>query len=368
MPSLPRALQTRRAVRRAFTLVELLVVIAIIGILVALLLPAIQAAREAARRVSCQNNVKNLALAVLNFEVAKRALPPACYTPPNNGELWSKGELIEGDLSWIVQILPQLEEQALYDKFNLKKIIGNSGSTLPVQDLVAQGNPQQAQPSLLLCPSDTAIGRTYFNGGDAIVPSIRFGKGNYAAYVSAEHVRNMRIFPAAFINEPQKLSRITDGTSHTLMVAEVRTRDVENDPRGVWAAAWAGGSILGFDMHSKAPYSDVTDAYQARSPYSPFVYGGTNPGLVPNAPATWGNADYIRVCPFSEQAGLEGMPCVKQQPTRQSAAARSSHTGGVNASHVDGSVIFIGDDIEQHLMARMVCGYDGEGLIEGVKP
>jgi type II secretory pathway pseudopilin PulG len=353
-----------------------LVVIAIIGILVALLLPAIQAAREAARRISCQNNVKNLTLAVLNYENAKKALPPACYTPPNNGELWSNGSNFEADLSWIVQVLPQLEEQALADRFDLKKlIVAVPGNPLPAQDLSLKQNPQEAQPQVLLCPSDTAQGRSFFNGGDAMFPGIRFGKGNYAAYVSAEHTRSMRIFPAALINEPTKLGKISDGTSHTLLVSEVRTRDLENDPRGVWAAAWSGGSILSFDMHSKGQCDtqpddckDVQTHYRPRSPYEPFVYGGSNPGLVPNAPATWGNIDWIRNCPFGEQAALDGMPCQKQTNVRQSSASRSSHTGGVNASHIDGSVIFIANDIEQHLMARMVCGYDGQGLVEGELP
>jgi prepilin-type N-terminal cleavage/methylation domain-containing protein len=369
----PCACLTRRAQSRAFTLVELLVVIAIIGILVALLLPAIQAAREAARRISCSNNVKNLTLAVLNYENSRKALPPACYTPPNNGELWGSGEDFEADLSWIVQVLPQLEEQALADRFDTKKLLAaNPGSPLPVQDLAAKSNPQEAQPRVLLCPSDTALGRTYFNGGDPLVPNIRFGKGNYAAYVSAEHMRSMRIFPAAMINEPTKLSRLSDGTSKTLMVAEIRTRDLENDPRGVWAAAWAGGSMLAYDMHSKATgcgnnesCKDVNEGFKVKSPYSPFVYGGTNPGLVPNAPASWGNIDWIRQCPFGAAAAVEGMPCTNQSPVRQTAAARSSHTGGVNASHVDGSVIFINNDIEQHLMARMVCGYEGQSEVEG---
>src|SRR4051812_36171894 len=92
--------------RKAFTLVELLVVIPIIGILVALLLPAIQAAREAARRSKCQSNLHNLALAVLNFESAKKKLPVGFVSQPSAVEAWG----------WAVFILPYVEEQALYDR------------------------------------------------------------------------------------------------------------------------------------------------------------------------------------------------------------------------------------------------------------
>jgi prepilin-type N-terminal cleavage/methylation domain-containing protein len=355
--------QSRRPVpARGFTLVELLVVIAIIGILVALLLPAVQAAREAARRISCQNNVKNLTLAVLNYDNQRKGLPPVTLTqPPSGKEVWNDGADIEGDLSWIVRILPQMEEQALADRFDLKKRI-------PDQSLATKGNPQEGQPAILLCPSDQALGRLYVPGPSDIVSGLRFGKGNYAAYVSAEHIRNMRIFPGAMINELQPLSRITDGTSHTLMVAEVRARDAERDPRGVWAAAWAGGSILGYDMHSKR-HQDVTDSSKRNSPYSPFVYAGTNPGLPPNTSPTWGNRDWIRECPSQSTADVvDLMPCQKQSPTRQTAAARSSHVGGVNASHVDGSITWLADDIDQFLMARMVCINDGQGLIEGEQP
>src|SRR3954469_14643169 len=99
--------------RNAFTLVELLVVIAIIGILVALLLPAIQAAREAARRMSCQNNLHNIALAVLDYENARKKLPAgALVSQPLNGELIDSDNLDYG-ASWIIQILPLMEEQAL---------------------------------------------------------------------------------------------------------------------------------------------------------------------------------------------------------------------------------------------------------------
>jgi prepilin-type N-terminal cleavage/methylation domain-containing protein len=94
--------------RRGFTLVELLVVIAIIGILVALLLPAIQAAREAARRAQCQNHLKQLALACLNYESTKGHFPPGFVSQPITVESWA----------WSVFILPYVEEQGLYDQLS----------------------------------------------------------------------------------------------------------------------------------------------------------------------------------------------------------------------------------------------------------
>src|SRR6478735_2089004 len=99
-----------------FTLVELLVVIAIIGILVALLLPAVQAAREAARRASCQNNLKNLALGVLNHEGAKKVFPLS-YDGYAQATAEGARPNEENGSSWIVSTLPYLEEQAMYDRF-----------------------------------------------------------------------------------------------------------------------------------------------------------------------------------------------------------------------------------------------------------
>src|SRR6187431_3342554 len=97
---------------KAFTLVELLVVIAIIGVLVALLLPAVQQAREAARRMQCRNNLKQIALAVHNYESSHLTLPP--------GVLGTSGAVAQAQLlhTWLVQILPYLDQknvQAVYD-------------------------------------------------------------------------------------------------------------------------------------------------------------------------------------------------------------------------------------------------------------
>jgi prepilin-type N-terminal cleavage/methylation domain-containing protein/prepilin-type processing-associated H-X9-DG protein len=368
-----RRVSERRGHVRGFTLVELLVVIAIIGILVALLLPAIQAAREAARRISCQNNMHNLALAVLVYEQSKKGLPQVCSAPTSYGEVWQTDIEWEDNLSWIVRVLPQIEEQALYDKFDLKKNIS-------AQDLQNKGDPQAQQPSVLLCPSDNALGRMYVMGPNdpilqqpsAVFTSGRFGKGNYGAYCSAEHVSHMRVFPGALSNDAQRLGRISDGTSKVLMLAELRTRDVERDPRGAWAGAWAGGSLLGYDMHSKR-HPDVNPSGKLsprNAPYSPYYYmhDTTDPGLPPNTTFTWPNQDWIRECPTTGNPGGENMSCLKESDSRQSAGSRSRHPGGVNVSHVDGSVDFITDEIDQYLMARMVSINDGEGFAEGELP
>ena len=103
----------------AFTLVELLVVIAIIGILVALLLPAIQAAREAARRTACTNNLKQIALALLNYHDAKGQFPLGAYAAVTEDH-----PAEEDGLGWATQILPQLEEQAVYDKLKQNSVPG----------------------------------------------------------------------------------------------------------------------------------------------------------------------------------------------------------------------------------------------------
>jgi prepilin-type N-terminal cleavage/methylation domain-containing protein len=126
--------------RRAFTLVELLVVIAIIGILVALLLPAVQAAREAARRMQCSNNLKQIALALHNYENSIRELPfGSGYAFTNTG-------------TWMSFILPQLEQQNLYNQFDFRKPmydpVNKPAITTPISFLTCPSDPQSQKPIL----------------------------------------------------------------------------------------------------------------------------------------------------------------------------------------------------------------------------
>jgi len=155
--------------RGGFTLVELLVVIAIIGILVALLLPAIQAAREAARRAQCVSNMHNVALAVLNFHDVAQHFPVDEDTfgdPPDQFDMGT-GQWISqpadplrtasklGGGGWIVEVLPQLEEQALYDQFKPYLDRQWYRHKFGLNDDVAELRAAlEVQPEVLVCPSD----------------------------------------------------------------------------------------------------------------------------------------------------------------------------------------------------------------------
>jgi prepilin-type N-terminal cleavage/methylation domain-containing protein len=127
--------------RQAFTLVELLVVIAIIGILVSLLLPAVQTAREAARRMQCSNNLKQVSLALLNFESVHGEFPPGGVTSSTK----------DYGHSWWMATLPNLEQQNIYDKFDFKsQHVGWIGFTANPQNAALLNN---VQFSFMRCPS-----------------------------------------------------------------------------------------------------------------------------------------------------------------------------------------------------------------------
>jgi Protein of unknown function (DUF1559) len=152
------------------------------------------------------------------------------------------------------------------------------------------------------------------------------------------------------------------------MIAEVRTRDDETDPRGVWAAALTGGSILSYDMHAmnSSGSAEIGCAANRNAFYTPIAYPGVD-SLPPNTQASWSNQDYIRKCDNPAAALLDQMPCHPQSGTRAAASPRSSHVGGVNAAHIDGSGVWISNDVDLFLMARLVSIGDGQGEVEGFR-
>lgn len=137
--------------RSGFTLVELLVVIAIIGVLVALLLPAVQAAREAARRSHCTNNLKQIGLALQNFEVSNGRLPIQRTMVCSIKAVNSKGPGNEEHRSWIFLLLPHLEQQAMFEQMDMSK--SGLDGTLNANG-VTNRSLLQNNLSVVMCPSD----------------------------------------------------------------------------------------------------------------------------------------------------------------------------------------------------------------------
>jgi prepilin-type N-terminal cleavage/methylation domain-containing protein/prepilin-type processing-associated H-X9-DG protein len=257
--------------RSAFTLVELLVVIAIIGILVALLLPAVQAAREAARRTGCSNNLKNLGLAALNYHDVHK------HFPVSNGAAYadeSPDGVYQSGAGWILNELPQLEEQVLYDQFKA----GGGFEGQYVRDIASKVTMQligiastkngiscptlmQTQLTILRCPSDPSDKRvrddqvewakslvavTNYKGvlddtwvGQPPLATATPAEGNVGTtYPSGQYrepapttypagpndchnnLRCRGIFFRQSFQRPVKIGSVSDGTSHTFMIGE----------------------------------------------------------------------------------------------------------------------------------------------------
>ena len=286
---------------RAFTLVELLVVIAIIGVLVALLLPAVQAAREAARRLSCTNNLRQVALAVHNYHDARRAFPPSL--------IWKNS----GGWSYVYLILPYIEETALSEKYVDHSVYNNTydwelNTTIPTLSLVQC-------PSLSLASISLAD-----NYGDPVQP-------NYNAYLAVQGAKSaatcpMPTAPHTVLENPYggcggigggghantgimyggsstRIKHITDGTSKTLLLGEL---------------AWNCGIM------AWVPWT------RGNSDGGGTIYSGRNVLFGPN---------------FAKFIGLTDGVALGND-----LSFGSQHPGGCHFAAGDGSTHFIADDID----------------------
>ena len=206
------AVQSRdhHGTRAGFTLIELLVVIAIISILIALLLPAVQQAREAARRTQCKNNLMQIGLAMQNYAMAHESLPPGVV----NGDGPIKSEQQGYHVSWMVQILPYLEERNIFEHIDFKVGVYDERNLEARQQLI----------SIYICPSDvrSTINLPKPEGVDAEGNSITVGANNYAGcHHDSESPIEADNSGVLFLNSRVTFEDIPDGSSHTIFVGEI---------------------------------------------------------------------------------------------------------------------------------------------------
>lgn len=299
-------------IRSGFTLVELLVVIAIIGVLVGLLLPAVQAAREAARRIDCSNRLKQLALAIHNYESAFKKFPGyagehaplAVNLGPTSARLDMRG------VPWMVQIMPFLEQNQLQTQ--LVRIMDNNPGTTaiatPLQDsikaTISQFNcptRRDAKAYPLMPPFDAKFGdsgaRTDYalNGGSAVQPDP----------INAEVVLE---FPGVWqVNNRVKMSGVTDGLSNSIMVGE----------KAMNRLRYKTGNCFG----DRSPLAGFPEYAGVANSYVRYVARGPE-------------ADINDSCLACHDFG-------------------SSHTSGWNAAMCDGSVQFISYNTDLLMLRKL---------------
>jgi type II secretory pathway pseudopilin PulG len=327
-------------------LVELLVVIAIIGILVALLLPAVQSAREAARRAQCQSNLKNVALAVHNYESSNKVMPNGMTFNPLLATTVHR--LAAYGPNWIISTLPYLEEQALLDSFDLTRPIN---LPTPLDETNRNRTARGKDIPVLLCPSD-GFNKVHYEGAAGSPHGDNWGRTNYAANAGGAFLYygsnagscgsgtdytctqgpgsmpwkngndgwkdNSRRRGVMGPNVGATASKITDGLSKTIMVGEIRAGLTERDARGVWALGHAGASLLA-------------------------MYGSGGDANGPNVCFAKSDDVYCDVTVFALNQA-ECMTCDSGYFAQ--ATTRSNHIGGVFLALCDGSVTFVSDDVE----------------------
>jgi prepilin-type N-terminal cleavage/methylation domain-containing protein/prepilin-type processing-associated H-X9-DG protein len=350
-----------RSRQSGFTLIELLVVIAIIAVLIALLLPAVQAAREAARRSQCTNNLKQLGLAMHNYESSNGCFPPGgestnfAISPPAT-------QFVDGGWGTLARLLPNMEGGAIYNTLNFS-VDYNEASGMNYTGASAVVN-------VFLCPSATRIGtgRDSWTANanspeEAVGGNKGYGYADYGAtcYTDINPTGQSTGFSAAtpfrlktarangLLKQGQtRISEATDGTSNTMAIGEDAGRDE---------------SFL-------SPY---TEAYYDGGTGSRPMLGQGPGGLQAGA-----FRRYWRWAEPDGAYGVSGAPNNKARPMKEPSGAWptssttagnnagandelfSFHSGGVNALFGDGSVRFIKDSISVVTLRSLVTMAGGE--------
>lgn len=288
---------------KGFTLVELLVVIAIIGILVALLLPAVQAAREAARRTDCVNRMRQISLAVMNFESSRRALPDARlnWPPDSENQSGARPRPIH------IAIMPYSENQQLKDLYNA---VATTLSLFTVE--------------LYNCPSDPTTEL-------ATDPS------------TTSYVSNAILF----FDKP-KLSKVTDGTSKTLAFAEVQTRAVSS--RGTdFLTKWDPSSGVGLATFAH-PAADT----------NPFSLLGRSYRPSSSMPDAWGPDFDAQAADAMDDVPDSPIESGAEPGQADGTKLQANHPGVMNAMMLDSSVRGISTNIDNAVFWSAVTPAGGE--------
>jgi len=356
-----------RTIRRGFTLIELLVVIAIIAVLIALLLPAVQAAREAARRAQCTNNLKQIGLAMHNYESAQQSFPwnhisgvrfPTISAPAPTGYA---GSPLYG-FGALALMLPYVEQQTVWNtlNFNFGMAYGGNATTAPPID-PCQYTGITATIGSFICPSD----------GKGL------GRNNYMASNGTNYDWHSRGSGAGVFGRPDtdtglvagtgyqaRLSSITDGTSNTIAFAE-RTRGDGDRNMRTPSDIYTPVSMTSFPNYVLQIPADqayltgtaipacmaaVTSAPTSTWNYSGYFWASGNYNQSTFNFVLTPNSKTPDCSPWAGVAGGYGFM-----------TPRSYHSGGVQVCMADGSVKFIKDSI--NLMTWYALGTRAGGEI-----